>query len=332
MAAAYTVPEQYGGKTWQDIFRESERSGEYFPRLDILTGQLGVSPNTPLTAGQTFYSSIDPSSGEGQYLARKLTAGGTGGVGSGSAGNWQDTLKQAQKLYSEAVAPYAQQVRAGASNINDYYNQLLSRITGDVTNVKSAEYGKRGIPLSSGAYATDVQRTTAPYVESAAQQKTSALQNILDLAAQIESGALTSGANAGLSIYGTQMNSADNAASNALRLQELQQQAANSSAQLAQNQSQFDTTAAANRYNYMTIGGRIKVVDTQTNQVVGDLGSSTSGTGTGAVDPTKYYTDETTPQTVPNLSTNIYKNTQTNQALEKALTWRPDGGGLQWQP
>jgi len=258
---AWSPYSQLNAQTWGSHTSPYSLSPEAFGALEA--GDFSTLPTAEALrqANESYFQNLARTSGMSYEGARGAEAGGS--LGAGATGDWQNTLKQAQKLYSEAVAPYAQQVRAGTSSINDYYNQLLNRITGDVTNVKSAEYGKRGIPLSSGAYATDVQRTTAPYVESATQQKTQALQNILDLAAQIESGALTSGANAGLSIYGTQVGQQQSAAQLALQQQQLQAQIENNKAQLALAQQQATPDSG-----YMTLGEGQAVYDPATGQVL----------------------------------------------------------------
>jgi hypothetical protein len=75
MATFYVTKEQ-AGKTLRDLFRESEARGEYFPRIDIVAEQAGVSPDTPLTEGQTININ-DTGSGEGQWVAKNFSSTST---------------------------------------------------------------------------------------------------------------------------------------------------------------------------------------------------------------------------------------------------------------
>lgn len=153
--------------------------------------------------------------------------------------DWQSMLKQATEMYQQAVQPQIQALQAGTSNIESRYQQLLGDITKKTYEAKQAEYSRRGIPLSSGAYETDIARTTAPLVQQAGQVRSDEMTNLQNTIAQLQSGALQGGISTGTNLYNSALGQYNNAAQLALQLQQMQQQA-NQPQVLSSGQTLYD--------------------------------------------------------------------------------------------
>ena len=196
----YYVPENLAGQSLQDIFRQSESRGEYFPRLDLLSGQLGISPSQKLTTGQSLYGNLAPGSGELQYAQKYFT--GTPqvpGLSSTAGGGLNDIVsaaKQIQQFTSEANKPVIQSLEAQREPIKTRYAALLNEIKGQQqvseqrqSTTTAREFGRRGIPLSSGLYDTTLTEALNPITKSYANlyQQTGAGQeaDLLSLAREI---------------------------------------------------------------------------------------------------------------------------------------------------
>jgi hypothetical protein len=162
----YSVPEQYAGKSIHQLAQ-----GGFDPNVNMsgeeLARQLGVGWDTPLQAGQTFTTDWNDT-GHGDYSLLKYFT-------QTPASDYY--ASQAQKQMNEAIAPaissleaskpitqqlYAQQaenLKATSSNVEKRYDALLAQLTGeekrseaDIGLATSREFGKRGVPLSSGIY------------------------------------------------------------------------------------------------------------------------------------------------------------------------------------
>lgn len=214
----FKTPESLAGKSLYNIFDEANLAGEYTPRMDVLMNATGLSRDNPLTAGQGFSYNADPGSGEYQFLSKKF-----GNPISEADKASQDQTAAAQK----AVQPAIDTLQSGIDPLKKRYQDLISSIKGKgaeavrQTEISSArEFGKRGIPLSSGAYDQFVQSQTLPVntqyagLEASANlDAQNAEQNIKNAIAQLQGQSGFKGLDQALAY-----------------------------AQLAQNQNQFQTT------------------------------------------------------------------------------------------
>ncbi len=141
----YEVPQELVGKTGAQL-------DTYGLDLNDLLGQIGQ--DKPLVAGQTVTAF-----GEGQtqnYLNRfwKPTTATAGA---------ESALAASKPITEQAYAQRQTQLEGEKDPLKARYSELLNQITGaqnkdiGATSLAlSREYGKRGIPLSSGAYEQDL--------------------------------------------------------------------------------------------------------------------------------------------------------------------------------
>src|SRR3990167_11413550 len=116
MALSYfKTPESLVGKSLYNIFDESGRAGEYFPRMDVIMNETGLTRNDPLKAGQTFSYANDPGSGEYQYLTKKF-----GAPTSEADKMAQDQASAAQK----AIQPAINTLQSGLDPLKQRYSDL----------------------------------------------------------------------------------------------------------------------------------------------------------------------------------------------------------------
>ncbi len=264
MEQVFTVGQNIAGKTLSQL---RDEAGLAF-RPDVLAGMIGTNEKTPLTAGQTFKVNIgDTGSGEVQALPKLF----------GSGQSAQDyEIKKQQNLQQEAVQPVIQQFQSSKDPLKARYDKVIEDIHAQRgLQVKQAEiasareFGKRGIPLSSGAYDTFVRENTTP-VETQ--------YNTLELQAQNErEDRLMAIDNAIATVQSGASKDAIQTALEQLRLQEQSRQfdvnTNLSKEQLSlqkQNASKVDTSM-------ITRNGRQILINSQTGADIADLG--VAGTG-----------------------------------------------------
>ena len=117
-------------------------------------------------------------------LAREYLGGGggisDGGGVSGGGGNVLETAKQLLGFQQQANQPaiqslqqqvgevgqsfagQRQRLESGIRPLRDRYNQILDEMKGRVSTDVSREYGRRGIPLSSGMFEQDLTSKINP--------------------------------------------------------------------------------------------------------------------------------------------------------------------------
>lgn len=169
MEPTYVLPDQYAGKTLSQI---RDLTGAAF-RPDILEGFLGIGQNQPLTQGQFFTISQLPenyrNSGESQALKSIFSQGPTV-----QARQEEAALTARNKV----IAPAVQSLEASIPETQQKFQTERTRLTGEIEPLKqryqslldqikgkeqrqvetaqtaaSREFGQRGIPASSTAYA-----------------------------------------------------------------------------------------------------------------------------------------------------------------------------------
>lgn len=215
-ALSYQTPEQYAGKSLEQINQELIRGGRGFTfRPDIFSERLGIDRNAPLEKGK-YYT-----------------------VNFGDEPTYRDLNPNLSKLFGQGVSPEIaaaqpaiKTLQEGKQPLEDRYKAIIESLKGKETEaVKQAgigaaqEFGKRGIPLSSGAYTDYLQNKTTPITTafSGLEAETGlsaeqAQQSIRNAIAQLQAGA------------------GSEAAANALARY-----------QLEQNQKQFESTQGLSR-------------------------------------------------------------------------------------
>ena len=172
MPQTYDVPEQYAGRTLAQI-----RDMGYAFQPGILGGFLGVGENQPLTRGQVLTANIPEhyaNSGESQALSSIFGSGVSSDV---------RAQQQAATARTAAIAPAVASYQERIPQITQGFDVERQRLQGEVTPIKqryqtvldelkrretketgresetlSREYGKRGVPLSSGIFDQNLNR------------------------------------------------------------------------------------------------------------------------------------------------------------------------------
>lgn len=237
--------------------------------------------------------------GQGKYTGGGAT--GSGGGVSNPADLAQQMYQQLQTFKQPAIstlqasrgnipniyAPYQAQAEAQKPLIEQQYQKTLGDITKYTTQAQSAEFGKRGIPLSSGVYDTSLARAIEPQTQAAALSRNTSLQGIQDLIGGFAGQQAQSNINLDMAISAIQSATGMDAISAAQALYNAQQQAQQQQASqaLAQQQlalQQQQQTYQQSQPNYITLGEGQAVYDPVTLQKLFGLGktyapSTTSG-------------------------------------------------------
>ena len=207
--ATYYTPDTLAGQTLRDL------ASKYGFRSDVLANFAGISESSPLTAGQKFNlpAEYGANSSEGGFASRNFTPGET---------YLADKAKSDQ---AAAVAPAIQTLQAGIDPLKDRYAKLIADIKGrretavqQVGIDTAREFGKRGIPTSSGAYDVALRGAQTPVEQSYAQAETGAAGEEQDRIRAIQT-----------AIAGLQAGAGKDAITQALQM-----------LQMSQSQSQFD--------------------------------------------------------------------------------------------
>jgi len=179
--------------------------------------------------------------------------GGEGG-GGGITGATTDPIALAQQMYQlqqQFRQPAIQTLEAGRAQIPQIfapqragieaekeplelrYQNLLKDITGAEEKAASAEFSRRGIPLSSGIVEQTVAQRLAPQIERVGLEKETGLRGLEGLLTQLTTGEAQAGLGLNQAIAAIQAATGQDAVSAALSLYQYQQQAQQQSAQMA---------------------------------------------------------------------------------------------------
>ena len=130
-----------------------------------------------------------------------LSSGGGGGDGGG--GNVLETAKQLLGFQQQANQPaiqslqtqvgevgqsfagQRQRLESGIQPLKDRYNQILEEMKGRVSTDISREYGRRGIPLSSGMFEQDLTSKINPLTRDIGLAREEGVRGIQDLIASL---------------------------------------------------------------------------------------------------------------------------------------------------
>src|SRR3990167_3345020 len=192
-----------------------------------------------------------------EYLGQSSQPSITGTDGGG--GNILETAKQLIGFQQQANQPAIQSLQtqvgevgqsfagqrprleSGIQPLKDRYNQILDEMKGRVSTDVSREYGRRGIPLSSGMFEQDLTSKINPLtrdiglareegirgiqdlIASLTGQETESKRNIFNAIAQLQAGAPGESVSQALSMIGQQNQAAQSAADRALQERQFSQ-------------------------------------------------------------------------------------------------------------
>lgn len=156
-AGYYTPPTPFVGKTVNQLRYGGEGidpSTQFGGRIDQLAAALGIGEQTPLE--NKGYTIVAGPGQESDYIQRtfKQTDPYQGAY---------DALGESKKITEQAYTERGRQLEGEKQPLMDRYQSIIDELkgketkeTGQVATGLSREYGKRGIPLSSGAYEQDL--------------------------------------------------------------------------------------------------------------------------------------------------------------------------------
>jgi len=216
-----------------------------------------VKANYPGYAGWN-----DPASIVADYMATggsgKEGAGGAapgGGAGVPTMQDFSGIVSQAQKMYQEAAAPQAAALEAQKPSIEQRYKDLVADITQTGREAKTAEFARRGIPISSGMMEQQLGQQLAGPIAQAGQARGGELQNLTMALANLQAGGQTGAIQTALSMLGMQTGAQQSAAELAMR-QWAEQEATRRAGmvtpaqQLAQQQFEWQQPYEERMYEY----------------------------------------------------------------------------------
>lgn len=270
MAQVYTVNDSQAGKSLDELQRESGLN--YRP--DILAGFLGVDQNAKLTSGQSLTANLPANyqnSGESQALSSLF---GTGMSQEMAAA--QPAIKSLQSSIPEVQQQFKQtgeQLNAQIEPLNQRYKTLIDGLTNtknqQVSTAQTAaarEFGKRGVPLSSGSYdqylagsVNPIEQNWGNLITQGNQNQTAALSDLQNLIANLAPQETSAERNIYNAIAALQSGAGKDAITNALAANSAAEQTRQFDSQqaLARDKFNFDTTQTGAQdlsKNYATLG------------------------------------------------------------------------------
>lgn len=186
--SAYTVPEQFAGKSLNQI-NNMNYNGQNFS-ADEVASRFGISPDQPLTAGQTFTSDWnDPGHGSYQYLQKYFNPQSDSAYAMASSLAQQNqaiapavsSLKEGIPLVQQQFGLQGSYLQGQQEPLKARYDNLLnsilnqgSQMTNQATTNLATEYGKRGVPLQSGVFDQNLANIVNPIKQNVMGQYTTA--------------------------------------------------------------------------------------------------------------------------------------------------------------
>src|SRR3990167_9867131 len=266
---------------------------------NILRGQ-GISNPSQGLIKYVAYGSQDYGPGEAQQYGLPLTSGML-------KGQQEEAIRPAIQSYEASIPEITQKFATERTRLGgekqpliDRYQNLVAELTGRETKetgreatALSREYGKRGIPLSSGAYEQNLNQKLGDISQFYGVQRKDVglaqeadIRDIDSLISQLTGQEVENVRSVRNAIAQLQASGGLQANQNALDLYKTQQ--------AQQFESRFDPlqrqllekqlSASSRDTEIVTVGGRKKLVDRQTGAVISDLGSSAEGTTTNLSD------------------------------------------------
>ncbi len=251
----FAIPKSISGKSLRDI------AGIYNFRSDLVANLLGIPETQRLTAGQQVTArNFDPGSSEGRFLTSVLSPG----------------MTPAQ----QAAQPAIQTLESAKSPLKERYNQLLQSIKArgeqevkQADIISARELGRRGISTGS-TFAGEYQQERRVPVQTQFGQ----LEAETGLAGE------QAIANIASKIAELQYGAGQTDIQRALELLKMEQQNQQFREQQALTRELNQPGESLLQTQVIEVGGRKKLVNTQTGQVIADLGVSKVSTGGGVSD------------------------------------------------
>ena len=134
------------------------------------------------------------------------------------------TLEQSRANIGDVFDPQRKTIEAERGPLEDRYAQLLKDITGYTTKATAQEFGRRGIPLSSGVYDTALAQAIEPQVERIGLEREAGLRNLDALLNQLAASEAEMGMGVDQAIAQIQSATGMDAVQAALSLYQMQQQ------------------------------------------------------------------------------------------------------------
>ena len=240
--------------------------------------------------------------GSGKYHPANSSSGSSGSSSSSSGGafNIVDYAKQLLGFQQQANKPAIQSLQAGIPEVQSTigaektrlegekqpltarYEQLVRDVTGRTEMATAQEFGRRGIPTTSGLLEKTLAEKISPETERIGLAKEADIRGIdekISGLTGIETEKIREIRNA---IAQLEAGDSSGAIGNALNM-----------AQLGESTRQFNVGAELQKLqaekvdtSTITAGGRVLLVNNQTGQTIKDLGSSLTGTDKEDMDAT----------------------------------------------
>lgn len=276
----------------------ANKSDDYFRGLGFSTGRQGALDYLDQVRKTTGGITLE----EKQNTARKQQMEAI----KPAIDSYQAQIPEIQSKYAQTRS----QLEAQQPSLEQRYQNLLDSIknqgTQDInqqTKITSAELGKRGITGSSTLAQQEIQNTTSPLrqkytgleketslaredairqlrdsIANLTPQETADTRAITNAIAQLQAGAGQTGIAQGMQLY-------SNDIQNNLQQQQMEEQKRQSAIQQALQQAQLDQKQT----QLIDVGGRTKLIDSQTGNVIQDFGLSKLQSGLNAGGGTNYY-------------------------------------------
>jgi len=135
------------------------------------------------------------------------------------------TLQAGQPAIGEIFGAQKAMVEAEKQPLEDRYQALLKDITGAEEKAASAEFSRRGIPLSSGIVEQTIAQRMAPQIERVGLEKETGLRGLEGLLTQLTTGEAQMGLDLNTAISAIQAATGTDAITAAIQLYQYQQEA-----------------------------------------------------------------------------------------------------------
>jgi len=223
------------------------------------------------------------------------SGGGSSSSSGGGSFNVIDYAKQLLGFQQEANQPAIQSLQAGIPEaqsristeqtrlegekapLSARYEQLLKDVTSRTEMATAQEFGRRGIPTTSGLLDQTLAQKLSPETERIGLAKEADLRGIDTQISNLTGVGIDKVREIQNTIAQLQAGAGQGAVSGALNM-----------SQIGEQQRQFDVGSELTKLQMaepdtstITAGGRVLLIDNKTGQTIQDLGASTTGTGAG---------------------------------------------------
>lgn len=193
------------GRGWHTWWKQGTKGGE----IPGMTGEITIQTSPLLMARQLY---------EQQQKFKRPAI---------------QTLEKGRAKIAPMFAEQRRAIEAERDPLEQRYQSLLKDITHQTELATSKEFGKRGIPLSSGVYEEALGKRLGPQIEKIGLEREAGLRGLTNLAGQLTGQEAQMGLDLNSAIAAIQAATGEGAVDAALRLYGAQQQAKQEAARLA---------------------------------------------------------------------------------------------------